>query len=622
MSNLKNIFTIEAIKEAMRKYGYYASEELQYNAFLGLLNFSSGQKNRGQDIFAVCLEGPPGAGKTEYAKTYTKLIRELWNGDVELIDYQCDATTGKTELFEDINISAAIRGDADNVNIPGKLVEAIKKVNDGKKVVLFIDEYDKAREETDAFLLQFLQSGKINSTQHGDLEIKEKYKSNLQLILCKNDFRETLSGPLSRRIRIIRLDYMLPDTFFTVAKRQLIEDKPKNQQIDEGIINLVSLMYSHAYDVKDLFTRLPSCSEMLIAIQDADNLIKYANAPKYIVYRTIIECMFKEKDDINTFESGVNNIGSNSTETPSLKDLINEMKKPENIMNADESLNDLIARTVFKDETRKMQDAIKKAEEEAQRKIDEATTFLEEYEKKFSDLETRRKKAIETELKKVGIGNETFISELVVPGIVTNFNDETAYIKRGKNIFDVSHEDWVQVASATKVKSSSKNLTQEFINSATETGVVIYENGFLISENKDFELIMVREENNNGNEERVVFFANTFVIPANVIKDICNALNFIVNATDGKGISFTIDCLAYNETPISSFEQIEDNVYKVNYFYSGSDNHPYEAVKRVSDEVAWHTKDSNPNNIDKIIEISRNTLDKSNTSKQKVLTRK
>ena len=68
-----------------------------------------------------------------------------------------------------------------------KCLKCKEKVNLGKKVVLFIDEYDKAREETDAFLLQFLQSGKVNSTQHGDLEIEEKYKSNLQVILCKNN---------------------------------------------------------------------------------------------------------------------------------------------------------------------------------------------------------------------------------------------------------------------------------------------------------------------------------------------------------------------------------------------------------------------------------------------------
>ena len=190
----------------------------------------------------------------------------MFNGNVEMVDYQCDATTGKTELFEDINISAAIRGDADNVNIPGKLIDAIKRVNTGKKVVLFIDEYDKAREETDAFLLQFLQSGKINSTQHGDLEIKEEYKNNLQVIICKNDMREELSGPLSRRIRITSLDYMEPSLFYKVAHRLLIEEK--TSPVADGLLNLVSLMYEKAYTDREMYNRVPSCSEMLIAIED------------------------------------------------------------------------------------------------------------------------------------------------------------------------------------------------------------------------------------------------------------------------------------------------------------------------------------------------------------------
>lgn len=191
------MISFKEVKDKIEAMGYYATNELLYDTYNALALFNNSGINPGQDIFAICLEGPPGAGKTEFAKTYTKLSNELFK-NVELVDYQCDATTGKTELFEDINISAAIRGDADNVNIPGKLIEAIKKVNSGKRVVLFIDEYDKAREETDAFLLQFLQSGKINSTQHGDLEIKDEYKGKLQVILCKNDMREELSGPLSR----------------------------------------------------------------------------------------------------------------------------------------------------------------------------------------------------------------------------------------------------------------------------------------------------------------------------------------------------------------------------------------------------------------------------------------
>lgn len=284
------MISFNEVKSKIEAMGYYATNELLYDTYNALALFNNLSINPGQDIFAICLEGPPGAGKTEFAKTYTKLSNELFQ-NVELVDYQCDATTGKTELFEDINISAAIRGDADNVNIPGKLIEAIKKVNDGKRVVLFIDEYDKAREETDAFLLQFLQSGKINSTQHGDLEIKDEYKSNLQVILCKNDMREELSGPLSRRIRIIRLDYMKPALFYKVAHRLLIDEK--ENPVNDGLLNLVSLMYEKAYADKEMYNRLPSCSEMLIAIEDADRVIKLANAPQSVIYNIIIRNMFK-----------------------------------------------------------------------------------------------------------------------------------------------------------------------------------------------------------------------------------------------------------------------------------------------------------------------------------------
>lgn len=581
MPKLRESFTFEEIDEIMKKYDYYASQELQYSAFLGLLNFSNGHTNDGQDIFAVCLEGPPGAGKTEYAKTYTKLVKELWDGEVELVDYQCDATTGKTELFEDINISAVIRGDADNVNIPGKLIEAIKKVNDGKKIILFIDEYDKAREETDAFLLQFLQSGKINSTQHGDLEIKPEYKSNLQLILCKNDTRDSLSGPLSRRIRIIRLDYMLPSTFYTVAKRKLIEKRKAHRKVDEGILNLVSLMYSNAYDVKEIFTRLPSCSEMLIAIQEADNLIKYANAPKQIVYRTIIENMFKEKDDIKTFEANTSNQKKGSKDKADLKALVDEMTKTVSGEEQQESLTTLIAKTVFKDEQKKMRDAIKNAEAKATQKISEAKAFMEEYEQRFAALEQNRQATIEAELRRINVGSDTFISDKSMPEVLSNFNDETAYLKRGIDIFSTSKEEWVQVATAVYPKVLEQVLLEQFKDWAGEVDgnsndIVVYENGFEIKREKDFKLIMVREKSTQDeNNVRLLFYANSFAVPLSAIDSILT--NYIIMENTLISPDFTpitedtiaIDCLTYSNKPldqISEFKKaVAENIYSFSY---------------------------------------------------------
>ena len=90
--------------------------------------------------------------------------------------------------------------------------------------------------------------------------------------------RKELSGPLSRRVEIVRLDYMEPSIFYKVAHRKLIEER--KDPINDGFLNLVSLMYEKAYINRDMYNRLPSCSEMLIALKKSDRLIKRANAPQ------------------------------------------------------------------------------------------------------------------------------------------------------------------------------------------------------------------------------------------------------------------------------------------------------------------------------------------------------
>ena len=286
--------SFQSIKEKMEQYGYFAEDELIWQTYINIQNLiKNGQV--GQDIHAICLEGPPGAGKTEYAKIYRKVLKDFVYDDVELIDYQCDSTTGKSDLYEEIRVAAAIAGNPDEVIIAGKLVEAIDSVNAGKKVILFLDEYDKAREETDAFLLKFLQEGRVNTTQRGDVEIKAENMQNLQVLLGKNQMREELSGPLERRVKILRLKEMRPEVFFKVASNQL-------PNADKDVINAVSILYGAIYDNKEDFARIPSCSEGLLAIRDACTLLK-ANAPEEFVYSAIISNMLKNPDGIETFRS-------------------------------------------------------------------------------------------------------------------------------------------------------------------------------------------------------------------------------------------------------------------------------------------------------------------------------
>lgn len=549
------MITHEELKNEMERLGYYPTEELVFEAWNGLFMFGLGEINPGQDIFAACLEGPPGAGKTFYAETYCKLAKQIYNEEVSLVEYQCDATTGKTELFEDINISAAIRGDADKVNVPGKLIEAVKLVNTGKKVVLFIDEYDKAREETDAFLLQFLQSGKINATQHGDLGVIDKYKSNLQVILCKNDFREELSGPLSRRLRIIRLDYMTPEIFHKTAHRVLVEEREK--PVNDGLMNMVTLMYNLAYKEKEKYNRLPSCSEMLIALEDANRLLYLANAPQYIIYHTIIKNMFKSLDDIKTFENSL-------TKNKELLELVKDMKNKDT-SNKEVDINSIIASKVFVEENKKLVENSTKMKE-----------LITKYQKLFQELKKKEENMIgensnNTETSKINLDGGKLVSTNRIPNVISNFDDSTDYVKRGQNILELSENDWTLATTIKLNDLSDSNFHMEYINylieNAEDFGLVMYENGVLLNPFDDkLKLVAIRV----GLEYKIM--SNYQVIPSNYLTAIKGFVylvrkfiiekNIQMNADSNSYGIYNINSLIYDSEDLN-YDKIADNVYSV-----------------------------------------------------------
>ena len=119
------------MKDKIEEIGYYATEELLYDTYNALYMIDEEEKQTGQDIYAICLEGPPGAGKTAFAKTYTEICKKMVDDKTEMISYQCDATTGKSELFEDINVSDllnnAIKGEVNNSNIAKKIWDLFRK---------------------------------------------------------------------------------------------------------------------------------------------------------------------------------------------------------------------------------------------------------------------------------------------------------------------------------------------------------------------------------------------------------------------------------------------------------------------------------------------------------------
>lgn len=156
--------TFETVKKLLKDNKYIATDEIVWNVIKSIKKMNKVEQ-KGQDIYSICLEGPPGAGKSFYAKTYAKVLESVFNEKVKFLEYSCDSTTGKADLYEEIRVAAAVASNPDEVIISGMLVEAIDAVNTGKKVVLLLDEFEKSRRETDSFMFQFLQDGKIKTTQ-------------------------------------------------------------------------------------------------------------------------------------------------------------------------------------------------------------------------------------------------------------------------------------------------------------------------------------------------------------------------------------------------------------------------------------------------------------------------
>lgn len=308
---MENI-SYERIKEMFTKNGYLPNDDLIWRTYIGLMQ-TLGKRKIGQDVYAFCLDGPAGTGKSSFAIVYSKVLEELTGEKIDFIKYTCNDKTGKEETFEDVNLVAAITHDADKLIIPGFIAKAIEECNKGKRVILRVDEYDKAKPVEDSFLLEFLQEGSIYTSQFGELKLNDP--SKLQVILCKNDNRAQLSYPLTRRLNFIELEYTTP-----ADMAEIIGMKMKEQ--DAAIKVLIVMMYTSLYKNKNDYTRIPSASEVMIAIDEADILTK-GGAPKQYVYRSIIKNLLKTKVDIQTFLSGNQKNGKLDEDIEEIKTVFN-----------------------------------------------------------------------------------------------------------------------------------------------------------------------------------------------------------------------------------------------------------------------------------------------------------
>jgi MoxR-like ATPase len=182
---------------------------------------------------SMLLFGEPGAGKTSFAKYLaTELEAELifapcydgvaadqlvYNWDLgTLVDAMTDESTKGREAMKD-----------------GYLLQALRKSND-HKVVLLIDEVDKAKPSVDTFLLSYMQECMLNDPLTG---VVKGNKNNLFVVLTSNKRRD-LEDALDRRISMIR-EFTFPEKDELKQQVKMMVNVDYNESKFNFLIDLV-----------------------------------------------------------------------------------------------------------------------------------------------------------------------------------------------------------------------------------------------------------------------------------------------------------------------------------------------------------------------------------------------
>lgn len=243
------MLNINDVKNNLREVGYVASDKLAKSVAL----FEAAGRKVSNNIPAMLLEGPAGAGKTALAEAFATVV------NAKLLFIQCYPGMGSDSFIAEPNISAIIKRDSQNSIKDGILVRSLKETTDGPTVVV-IDELDKASPEVDAFLLDYLNSGRVSNGQ--DTWIKAD--GNIWVFITSNKQR-ALSDALVNRCRSVYVARPSKELFLDILGH-------KN---DEGLAYIYDKCPT--FSIRQAKQYLNDLKELGLDHHDPDVLSQYVN---------------------------------------------------------------------------------------------------------------------------------------------------------------------------------------------------------------------------------------------------------------------------------------------------------------------------------------------------------